>query len=139
MDRIRTHARAEAKRTSMRDVARRAGVTLGSTKKFIDGATPYEQNARLWTAWMVREIRAGLVDSPDDSVGPEDAACALDLVLWAFPDEDREQIYPEALDALRALYRRHDRSPPSWIDQLAENPPGRAATKRRRTRTSDEE
>lgn len=118
----------------MRDVARRAGVTLGSTKKFIDGATPYEQNARLWTSWMVREIRAGLVDSPDVSVSAADATHALDVLLWSFPEDDRRRAFPDALEAVRALYRRHDRTPPSWIDEVAANPPGRTPPGRRRRR-----
>lgn len=115
----------------MRDVARRAGVTLGSTKKFIDGATPYEQNARLWTAWMVREIRAGLVDTPDVAVEPQDAVHALDVLLWSFPEDDRQRAYPDAIEAVRALYRRHDRTPPSWIDELATHPPPRTPPVRR--------
>lgn len=116
----------------MRDVARRAGVTLGSTKKFIDGATPYEQNARLWTSWMVREIRAGLVDSPDASVSADDAVHALDVLLWAFPDGDRFRAYPDAVEAVRALYQRHDRTPPAWVDALAGSPPPHTPPVRRR-------
>lgn len=140
MDRIRAHAREEAKRTSMREVSRRAGVTLGSTKKFLDGAQPYEQNARLWTAWMVREIRAGLVDRPDESVSYDDAADAMDVVLWAFTDEEREKVYPEAIETVRLFYERHGKAPPTWIRELAARPPvagpsptaGRTGRKRRR-------
>lgn len=123
----------------MRDVARRAGVTLGSTKKFIDGATPYEQNARLWTSWMVREIRAGLVDSPDASVSADDAVHALDVLLWAFPEDDRFRVYPDAVETVRALYQRHDRTPPTWVDELTASPPARTPPVRRRRRTATKE
>lgn len=122
----------------MREVSRRAGVTLGSTKKFIDGATPYEHNARLWTAWMVREIRGGLVDTPDVTIAPDDAAFAMDVVLWAFTEEERERVYPEALEAVRALYLRHGKTPPSWIDDLAAQPPTRGAPARRRRKKKEE-
>lgn len=122
----------------MREVSRRAGVTLGSTKKFIDGATPYEQNARLWTAWMVREIRSGLVDTPDASVSADDAAYALDIILWALTEEEREQVYPEALEAVRTLYHRHGKTPPSWLDELAANPPTRGTPAKRKRKRKDE-
>lgn len=122
----------------MREVSRRAGVTLGSTKKFIDGATPYEHNARLWTAWMVREIRAGLVDTPDTSVSSEDAAYAMDVVLWAFTEEERERVYPDALETVRAFYRKHGKPPPAWVDQLAAAPPTRGAPSKRKRRKKGE-
>ena len=48
IDRIREHVRAQVARTSLRKVAKRAGVKVGATKKFIDGSVPYERNLRLW-------------------------------------------------------------------------------------------
>lgn len=120
MERIRAHARAVAKRTSLRALSRDAGVTLGSTKKFVDGAMPYEQNSRLWTAWMVRQIREGLVGSADGSVDPADAAAALEIVFWAFPAEERPRAIAEALDGIRAVYTRRGHTPPTWLNALAE-------------------
>jgi hypothetical protein len=119
MERIRAHARAVAKRTSLRALSRDAGVTLGSTKKFIDGAMPYEQNSRLWTTWMVRQIREGLVGSADDSIGPDDASVALEIVFWAFPADERPRAIADALEGIRAVYTRRGQTPPAWLAELA--------------------
>jgi hypothetical protein len=62
VEQIRELARAEVMRTSLRKVARQAGIKVGAAKKFIDGSTPYARNLRLWHNWYLREV-AGMRDS----------------------------------------------------------------------------
>lgn len=52
LDTVRRAAREAVVRTSLRKVAAQAGIALGATKKFIDGAIPYERNSRIWIKWF---------------------------------------------------------------------------------------
>ncbi|MBW3571657.1 MAG: hypothetical protein KY467_11165 [Gemmatimonadetes bacterium] len=120
IDRIREHVRAQVARTSLRKVAKRAGVKVGATKKFIDGSVPYERNLRLWKRYFARELREGMAGGPDDAVPVGDAAAVLDLLLWAFPEEERPDARREAVDLFRGLYVRRGRTPPAWIHDMPE-------------------
>ena len=115
IDRIREHVRAQVARTSLRKVAKRAGVKVGATKKFIDGSVPYERNLRLWKRYFARELREGMAGGPDDAVPVADAAAVLDLLLWALPEEERPDVRREAVELFRDLYVRRGRTPPAWI------------------------
>lgn len=115
IDRIREHVRAQVARTSLRKVAKRAGVKVGATKKFIDGSVPYERNLRLWKRYFARELREGMAGGPDDAVPVADAAAVLDLLLWALPEEERPEARREAVELFRDLYTRRGRTPPAWI------------------------
>jgi hypothetical protein len=118
IDRIREHVRAQVARTSLRKVAKRAGVKVGATKKFIDGSVPYERNLRLWKRYFARELREGMAGGPDDAVPVADAAAVLDLLLWALPEEERPDARREAVDLFRDLYVRRGRTPPAWIVEM---------------------
>jgi hypothetical protein len=122
IDRIREHVRAQVARTSLRKVARRAGVKVGATKKFIDGSVPYERNLRLWKRYYARELREGMAGGPDDAVPVADAAAVLDLLLWALPEEDRPGARLEAVDLFRDLYTRRGRTPPLWVHEMPSLP-----------------
>ena len=122
IDRIREHVRAQVARTSLRKVAKRAGVKVGATKKFIDGSVPYERNLRLWKRYFARELREGMAGGPDDAVPVADAAAVLDLLLWALPEEERPQARREAVDLFRDMYVRRGRTPPSWIHDMPDEP-----------------
>lgn len=123
IDRIREHVTAQVARTSLRKVAKRAGVKVGATKKFIDGSVPYERNLRLWKRYYARELREGVAGTPDDAVPVADAAAVLELLLWAFPDEERPAAQHEAVELFRGLYVRHGRTPPAWVHDLLESGP----------------
>lgn len=130
IDRIREHVRAQVARTSLRKVAKRAGVKVGATKKFIDGSVPYERNLRLWKRYFARELREGMAGGPDDAVPVADAAAVLDLLLWALPEEERPDARREAVDLFRDLYLRRGRTPPAWIQDMPDvddAPPSRFA------------
>ena len=118
IDRIREHVRAQVARTSLRKVAKRAGVKVGATKKFIDGSVPYERNLRLWKRYFARELREGMAGGPDDAVPVADAAAVLDLLLWALPEEERPDARREAVELFRDLYVRRGRTPPAWIVEM---------------------
>ena len=118
IDRIRDYARAQVARTSLRKVAKRAGVKVGATKKFIDGSTPYERNARLWKKWYIRETREGLAEAPDDALPAADAVAALELLLISLPEERRATGFREALDAFRRIYTGLGQTPPLWVVDL---------------------
>lgn len=123
IDRIREHVKAQVARTSLRKVAKRAGVKVGATKKFIDGSVPYERNLRLWKRYYARELREGVAGNPDDAVPVADAAAVLELLLWAFPDQDRPAAQHEAVELFRDLYVQHGRTPPAWVHDLLEAGP----------------
>ncbi|HEX2079346.1 MAG TPA: hypothetical protein VHG08_16590 [Longimicrobium sp.] len=123
IDRIREHVRAQVARTSLRKVAKRAGVKVGATKKFIDGSVPYERNLRLWKRYYARELREGMAGGPDDAVPVADAAAVLDLLLWALPEEERPAARLEAVELFRDLYVRRGRTPPLWVHEMPNLPP----------------
>jgi len=121
MDRIRDHARRVVARTSLRKVASLSVVKVGTTKKFIDGSVPYERNARAWKKWYARELREGAAGAPDTSLATADAAMILELLLWAFPDEQREAAKHEAVELMRDFHVRHSLTPPAWVLELGGN------------------
>lgn len=123
IDRIREHVKAQVARTSLRKVAKRAGVKVGATKKFIDGSVPYERNLRLWKRFYARELREGVAGTPDDALPVADAAAVLELLLWAFPDVERPLTHFEAVELFRDLYEGHGRTPPAWVHELLEAGP----------------
>jgi hypothetical protein len=124
IDRIREHVKAQVARTSLRKVAKRAGVKVGATKKFIDGSVPYERNLRLWKRYYARELREGVAGNPDDALPVADAAAVLELLLWALPEEERPLAQHEAVELFRDLYVRHGRTPPAWVhEMLVSGPP----------------
>jgi hypothetical protein len=115
IDRIREHVRGQVARTSLRKVAKRAGVKVGATKKFIDGSVPYERNLRLWKKYYARELRAGVAGQPDDALPGRDARAVLELLLWGFPEDERAGATREAVDLFRGLYQSHRHTPPRWV------------------------
>ena len=123
IDRIREHVKAQVARTSLRKVAKRAGVKVGATKKFIDGSVPYERNLRLWKRFYARELREGMAGGPDDALPVADAAAVLELLLWALPEEERLAARYESVELFRELYVRHGRIPPAWVQGLLEAGP----------------
>ena len=119
MDRIREHARRAVARTSLRKVAKAAGVKVGATKKFVDGSVPYERNARLWKKWYARELREGAAGTPDTALAADDAALILDLLLWSVPEEQREAAKQETLLSMRLIHTRRGLTPPAWVLELS--------------------
>ncbi|HZG44500.1 MAG TPA: hypothetical protein VEY93_16230 [Longimicrobium sp.] len=115
IDRIREHVRGQVARTSLRKVAKRAGVKVGATKKFIDGSVPYERNLRLWKKYYARELRAGVAGQPDDALPGRDARAVLELLLWGFPEDERLRAAREAVDLFHGLYQSHRHTPPRWV------------------------
>jgi len=119
MDRIREHARRAVARTSLRKVAKAAGVKVGATKKFVDGSVPYERNARLWKKWYARELRDGVAGAPDTALATDDATVILDLLLWSVPEEQREAARQETLLSMRLIHTRRSLTPPAWVLELS--------------------
>jgi len=123
MDRIREHARAQVARTSLRKVAKSAGVKVGATKKFIEGSVPYERNARLWKRWYLKQAREGVAEAPDDAFPPPEAAAALEMLLLPLTGDDVTPARREVVAAFRALFTARDRTPPSWVVALDDGEP----------------
>lgn len=119
MDRIREHARRAVARTSLRKVAKAAGVKVGATKKFVDGSVPYERNARLWKKWYARELREGAAGAPDTALAAGDADTILELLLWSVPEEQREAAKQETLLSMRLIHTRRSLTPPAWVLELS--------------------
>ena len=120
IDRIRDYARAKVARTSLRKVAKSAGVKVGATKKFIDGSVPYERNARLWKRWYARELREGMADSPDDALPTPEASIVLELLLWSVPEEQRSTVQEKLVSHVRQLHVEINRPPPLWAVELGD-------------------
>jgi hypothetical protein len=114
IDRIREHARRSVARTSLRKVAKAAGVKVGATKKFIDGSVPYERNARLWKKWYARELREGVAEAPDDALPTGDAQALLDVLSWSVPEEQRAEFRRELVESVIRLHANRSLTPPAW-------------------------
>ncbi|HEX8690901.1 MAG TPA: hypothetical protein VF746_00560 [Longimicrobium sp.] len=124
MDRIREHARAQVAKTSLRKVAKSAGVKVGATKKFIEGSVPYERNARLWKRWYLKHLREGVAEAPDDSLPTPEAANALEMLLWPLSGDDRAQAVRQVVTAFRGVFTGLSRTPPGWVLELGGEAPG---------------
>jgi hypothetical protein len=118
IDRIREHARRSVAKTSLRKVAKAAGVKVGATKKFVDGSVPYERNARLWKKWYVRELREGIADAPDTALPTADAQAIIDLLLWSFPLEQRDAARKDLVQLFVRVHADHQLTPPAWALEL---------------------
>jgi hypothetical protein len=118
MDRIREHARAQVARTSLRKVAKSAGVKVGATKKFIEGSVPYERNARLWKRWYLKQAREGVAEAPDDAFPAPEAAAALEMLLLPLTGDEVAPARREVLAAFRSLFESRSRTPPAWVFDL---------------------
>lgn len=127
MDRIRDHAQRAVARTSLRKVAKAAGVKVGATKKFVDGSVPYERNARLWKKWYARELREGSAGAPDTALPTADAEGILELLLWSIPEEQRGQARRETLLSMRLIHTKRSLPPPAWVLELSGDAPAVAA------------
>jgi hypothetical protein len=119
IDRIREHARRSVAKTSLRKVAKAAGVKVGATKKFVDGSVPYERNARLWKKWYVRELREGIADAPDTALPTADAQAIIDLLLWSFPLEQRDAARKDLVQLFVRVHGDHQLTPPAWALELS--------------------
>ena len=119
IDRIREHARRSVAKTSLRKVAKAAGVKVGATKKFVDGSVPYERNARLWKKWYVRELREGVADAPDTALPTADAQAIIDLLLWSFPLEQRDDARKDVVQMFLRVHADRQLTPPAWALELA--------------------
>jgi hypothetical protein len=119
IDRVREHARRCVARTSLRKVARAAGVKVGATKKFIDGSVPYERNARMWKKWYARELREGMAETPDTALPTGDADAVLEVLLWSVPEEQRPSFRRELVDIFIRLHASRSLTPPAWALELA--------------------
>src|SRR3954447_3654586 len=111
IDRIREHARRMVAKTSLRKVAKAAGVKVGATKKFVDGSVPYERNARLWKKWYARELREGTAGTPDTALATADAEAILELLLWSIPEEQRAEARRETVVSMRQIHARRALTP----------------------------
>lgn len=120
MDRIRDHARRVVARTSLRKVAKVAGVKVGATKKFIDGSVPYERNARLWKKWYARELREGTAGVPDTALATADAEAILELLLWSIPEEHRDVARRDTVESVRQIHVSRGLIPPAWVVELGD-------------------
>jgi hypothetical protein len=125
IDRIREHARRSVARTSLRKVAKAAGLKVGATKKFIDGSVPYERNARLWKKWYTRELREGVAEAPDDALPSGDANALLDVLSWSVPEEQRADFRRELVEAVIRLHTSRSLTPPAWALELSGSSDGR--------------
>lgn len=127
MDRIRDHARAQVARTSLRKVAKSAGVKVGATKKFIEGSVPYERNARLWKRWYLRQLKEGVADAPDDALPTTEAEIALQMLLLPLAEEELPAARARAVAAFRAIFDEMSRTPPGWVLALGGDAPSAGA------------
>ena len=119
IDRIREHARRMVAKTSLRKVAKAAGVKVGATKKFVDGSVPYERNARLWKKWYVRELREGVAEAPDTALPTADAQALLDLLLWSVPQEQRGDARHDVVQMFVRAHQDRQLTPPAWALELS--------------------
>ncbi|HEX6749273.1 MAG TPA: hypothetical protein VF092_18390 [Longimicrobium sp.] len=119
IDRIREHARRMVAKTSLRKVAKAAGVKVGATKKFVDGSVPYERNARLWKKWYVRELREGVAEAPDTALPTADAQALLDLLLWSVPQEQRGDARQDVVQMFVRAHQVRQLTPPAWALELS--------------------
>ena len=74
-------------------------------------------------AWYVDDDRWAAGGWPRATNNQGELTAVLELLLWAFPDEERPAAQQEAVELFRDLYVRHGRTPPAWVHDLLESGP----------------
>lgn len=97
------------KANSLRAVARQVGMSAMGLRHFIDGRNPYSATLRKLTAWHVKH--AALLES----FSPATARSALDVLLEAMPESERDSAALGLLHRLDAIHREKGVPPPGWL------------------------
>ncbi|MBV9773381.1 MAG: hypothetical protein JO040_05500 [Gemmatimonadetes bacterium] len=115
-ERIRQTAELRVRETSLRQVAYRVGVSPMGLKKFLDGASPYENNRRKLVDWFLREESQPREPVRESTV----AAIALGMVLRDLPTPLRTEAVDTQVQLLESLYSRSQAPRPAWLEGLRE-------------------
>ncbi len=104
--------RLAVERSSIRDVAVRAGISHGGIHRLITDRSSriYGKTLRKLRQWYLREWATG-----DDSLTPDAAAYLVEQGLAAISPGDRKAAALELVHALERIYASYDTPQPAWL------------------------
>jgi hypothetical protein len=104
--------RLAVERSSIRDVAVRAGISHGGIHRLMTDQSSriYGKTLRKLRQWYLREWAAG-----DDSLTPDVAAYLVEQGLAAISPGDRKAAALELVHALERIYASYDTPLPAWL------------------------
>jgi hypothetical protein len=109
LDRIRDALRSAIKRSTLRSVALRVGMSPTGLQEFVAGANPYGKTREKVRAWFYRE--AGF-----SSIAPDDAAVLLRRLVGTLPEPERG--VARLLDTVESAYREAGMYSPEWVKRV---------------------
>jgi AcrR family transcriptional regulator len=107
-----TAARQAVALTSIRAVAKGAGLSHGTVFNLVNGRTgePYQTTIAKLRGWYLRQwVSIG------DGLTPEGAAYLMEQILAAIAPEERVKAAFELVQALERIYDRHGTPRPAWL------------------------
>ena len=92
--------------TSLREVARRVGMSPSGLRKFLDGAEPYSATRTRLEGWYIRE--------QGGDVSPEAAVRALQVLVADLPPAEQSETIEALLRVLAKAYKTYGVSIDDW-------------------------
>lgn len=110
--------RLAVERSSIRDVAVRAGISHGGIHRLMTDQSSriYGKTLRKLRQWYLREWAAG-----DDSLTPDAAAYLVEQGLAAISPGDRKAAALELVQALEQIYASYGTPPPAWLSVVRDS------------------
>lgn len=109
MQRVREAVLRAVDQTSLRHVAREAGMSPPGLRHFMDGGEPMRPTARKLVEWYVREA------AQRHELDEDTANAALSLLVERLPAAEAEDARERIRTMLRETYRKADTLPPDWL------------------------
>lgn len=113
VENMRDAVAGRVRNNSLRSVAREIGMSAAGLMKFLGGSAPYTPTMRRLRIWYVRHaaVKTG-------EVLPDDAAAALDVLLFDLAPEPRRQAAARVIDAMAEGYAESGKDTPGWVEDL---------------------
>ena len=107
--RIRDALRSAIKRSTLRSVALRVGMSPTGLQEFVAGANPYGKTREKVRNWFYRE--AGF-----STIAPDDAVVLMRRLVGTLPEPERG--VARLLDTVESAYREAGMYSPEWVKRV---------------------
>ena len=108
---------------SLREVARKVGMSPTGLRGMIDGADPYAKTWDKILAWYARWITARQADRAPHALDAETVAGLIDLLLRDVPERHRAGARARVLLGFSAAFAVGGMAPPAWVAELGADAP----------------
>jgi hypothetical protein len=115
---VREALSAAVEQESLREVARKVGMSPTGLRGMITGADPYAKTWDKALAWYARRITARRADRAPHALDAETVAGLFDLLLRDLPERHRAGARARALLAFSTVFAACGVAPPAWLAEF---------------------